>query len=295
LGKIRGAMMIKGVTRGLKMYTFGIGISTLIFSTLIFTLSCEKKMELKDVEIDMKKIKDETIEALANKRVLFGHASVGNNIVNGIKDIMSADIRFRKINIRELKANKQLDEPGLYHFGVRKNSFPKKKCDHFKQVLTNGDLGRKADMAFFKLCYVDIEEDSNVQEIFDYYVDTIEYVKKEFPDIEIMHVTVPLYAHRWHLKGAIKRLIKPDIHNVKRNEFNTKLMEKYNDSDPIYDLARVESTYPDGRRSSFEYKAKTYFSLANEYTHDGGHLNKIGRYYAAKNLLKVLSEIALSQ
>jgi len=239
-------------------------------------------------------IKEKVFEVLVNEKILFGHASVGNNIVDGIQEMMSADNRFEKINIQKLESEYHISAPGFYHFGVRKNGFPKQKCDHFKQMLIDNGLGHKVDIAFFKLCYVDIEEDANVKEIFDYYVNTMEDVKRKFPNLKILHATVPLYSHGKGIKGFIKSLIKPDNHNIKRNEFNEKLIEKYKDSDPIYDLAKVESSYPDGRRSTFKVEGKEYFSLANEYTYDGGHLNKLGRRQAAKNLLKLLSEVALN-
>lgn len=239
-------------------------------------------------------IKGEVFRVLANKKILFGHASVGNNIVDGIQEIMSADNRFEKINVQKLESDHHISVPGFYHFRVLKNGFPKQKIDHFKQMLIDNGLGNKVDIAFFKLCYVDIEEDANVKEIFDYYVSTMEDVKNKYPNLKILHATVSLYSHGKGIKGFIKRLIKTDNHNIKRNEFNEKLMEKYKNSDPIYDLAKVESTYPDGRRSTFKAKEKEYFSLANEYTYDGGHLNKLGRHQAAKNLLKLLSEVALN-
>jgi hypothetical protein len=69
------------------------------------------------------------------------------------------------------------------------------------------------------------------------------------------------------------------------------LIDKYKNVDPIYDLAKIESLYPDSGRSSFRHKGKKYFSLARQYTYDGGHLNETGRYLVAKELLKVLSEI----
>jgi hypothetical protein len=248
-------------------------------------------MQSKTNAANVKFLQNKEIDELVNKKIIFGHASVGRNIISGLKDIIADDDRLKKLHIRELKTDDQLNESGFFDFIVKKNGFPKQKCDHFRKVLKDQNLGSKVDIAFFKLCYVDIEEDSNVQKIFDHYVETIRYVKKQFPKTKILHVTVPLYSHSWGLKGFIKRIIKPDGHNMKRNEFNEKLIQKYKGLDPIFDLAQVESTYPDGTRSTFEYKGKEYYSVANEYTYDGGHLNEIGRYRAAKKLIEVLCEV----
>ena len=73
------------------------------------------------------------------------------------------------------------------------------------------------------------------------------------------------------------------------------LLNKYNNSDIIYDLARIESTYQNNKREFFKYQNKKYYSLIKEYTYDGGHLNQYGRKLVAQELLKVLLKIAVSR
>jgi hypothetical protein len=97
------------------------------------------------------------------------------------------------------------------------------------------------------------------------------------------------------MKGFIKNIIRGDVSNVKRNEYNKMIINKYQGVDPIYDLAAIESRLPDGKRTLFKYKGQIYASLATEYTYDGGHLNKTGRYLAAKELLKILTEISMDK
>ncbi|MCK5076580.1 MAG: hypothetical protein KAR38_09400, partial [Calditrichia bacterium] len=72
-------------------------------------------------------------------------------------------------------------------------------------------------------------------------------------------------------------------------EYNELLKETFKD-EPVFNLAKVESTYPDGSRESFTQNGKTYYSLIRNYTYDGGHLNELGRQIAAKELMKVLAE-----
>jgi hypothetical protein len=272
--------------------------SFFILIIVAFLGGCKERMDIKSVEIerDMAIVRDEGIKALASKKIFFGHASIGYNIINGIEGIKSNNNRFNKIHVQELKDIIDVsDKPGIYHAKNGKNGYPKSKIDAFKSVLKEKGLGNKLDIAFFKFCYVDIHKDSDIQGIFDYYVETIESLKKEFPRLKIVHITVPLYAHAWRMKGFIKNLIKGDISNVKRNQFNELLRDKYRGVDPIYDLARIESTYPDSTRSSFKFKSETYYSLAKQYTYDGGHLNEIGKYYAAKELLRVLAGISVNK
>jgi hypothetical protein len=265
-----------------------------IFIGFILLGGCKEKTVVKPIQIDkeLSIIQDVGINALRSKRIFFGHASVGYNIINGMEDIRAANKRFAEINIRELKDSDEVGAPGIYHSVNGKNGFPKTKIDGFKNLLKQRELGNKLDIAFFKFCYVDFDKNSNVVEILDYYSKNIDEIKMEFPKLKIVHVTTPLCVHAWGFKGFIKNLIYDDIPNMKRNEFNRLLTARYEGKDPIYDLAKFESTLPDGSRVTFKSKGHLYFSLAKQYSTDGGHLNELGKYYAAKELLYTLSELS---
>ncbi|MCU0643817.1 MAG: hypothetical protein MUC94_06110, partial [bacterium] len=170
----------------------------------------------------------------------------------------------------------------------------KTKCKGFINFLREKNRGEKFDIAFFKFCYVDIDRDNDINKFFDYYVQTIDQIKQEFPALKIIHVAIPLAAHSWGFKRFVKNIVFGDIENFKRNLFNEMLKKEFQNKDVIFDLATIESTLPDGTRSSFIYKDKSCFSLARQYTNDGGHLNESGRFYAAKELLTILAQASLN-
>ena len=68
-----------------------------------------------------------------------------------------------------------------------------------------------------------------------------------------MHVTAPLMERpsgvKVQLNRLLGRLIWGDAANLKRSTFNEKLRAAYA-GEPIFDLAAVESTRPDGSRES---------------------------------------------
>jgi len=260
-----------------------------IFLILLFLINCEDKMTTQQFTIE--ELPAETVQFLASKKILFGHKSVGNNIMQGVQDIISKREYEARMNIKLIEENEAILKPGFYHFKNGKNHDPKSKCDNFLKILSFQNFGSTLDIAFFKFCYVDIQENTNVLEIFDYYVQTIDSIKSRFPGLTIVHITTPLYAHSKGIKGFIRNLIKGDLANVKRNEFNELLRTKYKSSEPIYDLAKIEARLPNGKISSFKYKGKDYDFLSEIYTDDGGHLNKFGKYIAAKKLLNMLAEI----
>jgi hypothetical protein len=260
---------------------------------LLLFCSCREEKIIKEEEKDdnMQALSLEAIKKVAGKKIFFGHMSVGLNILDGLKDLQNEKSEFNNINMIEMNSDPVIEKAGLYHQKVGYNAVPKGKCDTFESILSANEIGEKFDAVVLKFCYVDFRKETNVKEIFDYYVRTVNNIKSKFPYLQIVHITVPLTVHSGGIKKSIKNLIYGDLPNIKRNEFNNRLKSAYEGKDPILDLAAVESTYPDGNRESFEHNGNVVYALIPGYTYDGGHLNKIGRYRAANEMIRVLSEI----
>jgi hypothetical protein len=245
-----------------------------LFILLVFEGGCKKDMSNSlPINYTIQNIDIKAIQSLAREKIFFAHMSVGYNILDGITDVIQHDTRFNGLTIQELKNDSKVEKFGIYHTEIGKNGFPINKMD----------------IALIKLCYADIDKKTNVETLFGYYQDTIDSIKRHFPQLKIIHVTVPLYVHNWGFKLFIRNIIKNDYNNIRRNEFNKLLLEKYQNVDLIYDLAKIESTSPNGFRTTFGHDGVTYFSLSKYYTNDGGHLNILGRWNAAKELLILLS------
>ncbi|HDD05193.1 MAG TPA: hypothetical protein ENF51_01760 [Candidatus Aenigmarchaeota archaeon] len=232
-------------------------------------------------------------EALAKKQILFGHQSVGFNILDGIRDVMR-EHPFIKLNIVETEDPKDFNAPVFAHFRVGRNTDPRSKCDSFAEVMEK--VGEKVDIAFFKFCYVDVGAKTDIDEVFSYYTKTMDSLKKKYPKVTFVHFTVPLTVSRTTIKTRIKLLIGwKEIweydDNIRRNQFNELLRNEYGGKEPLFDLASIESTFPDGRRSFFKKGGKVYYSLVPDYTLDGGHLNELGRKIVAEQLLIFLANL----
>jgi hypothetical protein len=109
-----------------------------------------------------------------------------------------------------------------------------------------------------------------------------------------VHSTVPLTADQQpasfkdSVKNTLRKLAGRDP-NVKRNRFNQLLKQTYGGKDPIFDIAEIESTHSDGSRSYFSRAGQKIYTLAPEFTEDGGHLNEAGRRRGAQQLLALLA------
>jgi len=262
-------------------------------------LLCNSCQEVKNVPVSEKELlhislSNEQLALLQSKKVLFGHQSVGDNIIDGIEQLMKHNPEL-KLNIKQVNSPADFSNPVFGHFPVGKNTDPTSKCDSFRDFMDSG-VGNQVDIACFKFCFVDIDENTDIEDIFAYYVKTMEYLKNKYPGVTFIHITVPLTATPSGfvtiMKSLIKKILnKPDwvyMANVRRNKYNDMLRKTYLGKEPLYDLAAIESKRPDGRVQCFTYQGKTYGSMAIIYTDDGCHLNSPGRVMAAKALLDML-------
>ena len=239
-------------------------------------------------------------EKLSQKKIYFGHQSVGFNIIDGIKDLMKENPQI-KLNIVET-ADQSDFKLGLFaHSRVGKNVDPKSKIDEFAKFINNG-IGGKADAAALKFCYVDIRTDADTKIVFTNYSDSLSQLIKKFPDTKFVHITVPLTSKPIGLQGlirsakdAIKKIIGRPVRgvddNIKRNEYNKMLRKEHEGKGSLFDIAKIQSTFPDGTRCTFNKDGKTYYSMVPEYTNDGGHLNGLGRKRVAEQLLILLANL----
>lgn len=247
-----------------------------------------------DMQADYSPISEETKQAMQiikDSRILFAHKSVGNNILSGLKDL--SDETGIELNVKKID-NKPIESKKIFaHSMGGKNDYPKTKIDSFTAKLKELNNELVPEVAFLKLCYVDIKPNTDVNELFSYYKEKIESLKKEKPDTTFVHLTVPLQSNPNSIKTKIKRLIGRQIweeaSNIKRNEFNQLINKSYK-GEPIFDIARIESTRKDGSREQFMEDGKVYYSMSPEYTTDGGHLNKLGENIVATEMVNFLGK-----
>lgn len=245
-----------------------------------------------DFKNKLSEISDAEWEALSKKKIYFGHQSVGYNIIAGIQDLIKEHPQI-KLNIVETTDLKDFNSGLLAHSKVGKNREASTKTSEFSNILKNG-IAEHADAVALKFCYVDVTSESDVQNVFDDYVKTINSLKTQYPDLIFIHFTVPLTTIKsswrtWIKKAIGKNNIFEHTDNVFKNKYNDLLIAKYKGKDPIVDIAMIESTKPDGLRNTYEYNSKTYYSLVPAYTYDGGHLNETGRKRVATEFLIILA------
>lgn len=249
----------------------------------------------KDLSSPIEAFSDSDWQRIGGMKIYFGHHSVGANILSGLSEIMRQQ-RRKEITILETEEFPIRKTGLLAHSGVGKNGDPTSKVQEFEDVVSLR-LKAKADVALFKFCYVDITTETDVEKIFQHYRATLAGLQEKNPDTRFIHVTTPLTVQPSGMvqagKNWIKKLLgrKTTHPNMMRTRFNQLMRDAYLDKEPFFDLARVESTDPRGKRAVRVHNGTQYHALVPEYTDDGGHLNRNGQIRAAEEFLRVLADI----
>jgi hypothetical protein len=237
---------------------------------------------MEHAKINSTEITEEIIHAISVSRIYFGHQSVGDNIIDGINNLF-----FDKkwgLNIINFNIGQKITGPALYHGYIGQNKLPESKIEAFENVL-DSLTGSTLDIAFFKFCYIDFLKNTDVIKVFDTYKTAFQNLSIKYPNTRFIHITSPLKAKEKGIRGILNK-VRGRNQNARRCKFNKLMVSEFNEKD-VFDLAYYESTHLNGKR---EFDGWNAYALVREYTHDGGHLNELGKRVIAAHFLNFLAQ-----
>lgn len=231
------------------------------------------------------------LEKVARRTVFFGHQSVGANILEGVRELAAQEgvpLRLAEVGGAGAVA------PGTFgHAFIPENGQPERKLEGLERALGPGPAA--VEVAFLKLCFVDVVGATDARALFERYRSTLKALQARHPRTTFVHLTVPLTTVQSGWKAFVKSLLGRAPYgfeeNVRREEFNALMRQAYQGKEPFLDVARLESTGPDGRPETTTVKGRTVPSLVPAYTDDGGHLAGAGRRVVARALLRLLADL----
>jgi hypothetical protein len=208
-------------------------------------------------------------------RVFFGHQSVGENILDGIRAIIAP----RKLEWVDAK--------------IGTNEKPFGKLEAFRNAMTDG-VGKGAELAFMKFCYVDFNAHTDFAALFDSYKRTMVDLGRECPNTTFVHLTAPLTTVASGPKAWVRKMLGRaawgERENENRNAYSELVRTEYGGKGQVFDLAAIEAggvAHP----QRFELGGKSLPMLASAFTDDGGHLNAKGGRAVAQELLRFLAKV----
>ncbi|MFO1431867.1 MAG: hypothetical protein U1F76_17300 [Candidatus Competibacteraceae bacterium] len=228
-------------------------------------------------------------QLLTRKRVVFGHQSVGQNILDGLQSLAAQN----HIDLTVKKSREPVNSNGIFHFFVGDNGNPAAKFKDFTDTLESG-MAQQADIALLKLCYIDFTAATDAQQIAGQYISTLDRLSREFPHTTFIAVTTPLTTLQTGPKAWVKRLLgrQPSGYadNARRQEFNELLRLHYGPQGRLFDLARIET----GSAGEQRYQGRPLEVLDPMLAADEGHLNPHGEKVVAERFIKFLATLPRS-
>jgi hypothetical protein len=266
-------------------------LTTIVVAALLGVSACSEGSEHSSPRLvgELQQITAQQWQRLSERAIYFGHQSVGENILDGIRALGVEMPQLKDLRI--LSAASDPSAAGLREFPIGENGDPGSKNAAFMGA-TQGALGPKP-VLMFKYCYVDIDEKTDPRMLFRRYAETVAALRARHPDAIVVHMTMPLTTdsqiRNWvnTLRGRPNRRTWNGI----RSRYNDLLRAAYGGKEPIFDLAALESTRSDGSLELGTVAGEPVYALADEWTSDGGHLNAAGRRRAAAHLLALLASL----
>jgi len=217
----------------------------------------------------------EQLQALATRTVFFAHASVGANVMAGVEALLDANAGLEPTVVGTRSAAAIHAGVWADAYLVADNGYPFQKLAEFRDAIEGG-VGGVVEVAFLKFCFADFWDSAGVDAtaLFAAYQATLAQLRAAHPDVTFVHLTVPL----WTATDT----------NERRERFSDLVRQAYGGLEPVFDVALLESTRPDGTR---EVDERGVPALVPAYTSDGGHLNEAGRDLVARALVAFLAAL----
>lgn len=230
-------------------------------------------------------------------RILFGHQSVGADILDGVAELADQLHVAPLRKIAGTGAGVATPAAGfLADLRIGRNGDPSSKFEAFRAAADGA--AASYDVVMMKLCYVDFDAASDSAQVFDGYRRLIAAVRAEPASPVVLHITTPLQTMTpgWKVLVQTLRRRPADVRrvaNLRRAEYNALLRRTFA-GEPLFDLAALESGVRADAPLATAPDSAAPPALMNRYTHDGGHLNAEGRRAAACGFIRALADAVRS-
>jgi hypothetical protein len=200
--------------------------------------------------------------ALKSTKIVFFHASVGGNILDGATAL---GFPFAKVASARDLASASLGE---HDYGEH-NGKPFEKLDAFTAFMSGA---KDAKLAGAKLCWTDFDHYTDLGKLEAAYARAVASVHASAPSTRVFHVGPPLMS------------AKASKDNPLRIDYTAWLKSTFAAREIVLDLPAIQSTDAKGQPCT---DGKTRV-MCDAYASDEGHLNDAGATRAAKAFLYAL-------
>lgn len=220
-----------------------------------------------------------TFTAAMGKRTIFGHQSVGMQVLQGVS-MLAGQLGVSNPSFPDYEATTLPSSGGmLAHFYAGSNGNPFSKLDEFEAHLRGG-LAAQVDIVVLKFCYADLRNSSShtPQQMFDAYKIWCDTIETDFPTLTIIYAT----------EAIVMGENSDGVHNARRQVFNNLIRAEYASTGRLWDVANIQSTDPIGNKILHGGIESLYSGYASP---DQRHIYGPGRTALAGPLLQLIANV----
>lgn len=237
------------------------------------------------------------LDQALSTRFLFAHQSIGQDISRRIPIVYkSAKLPAPKV-VTWNKA-KTTKGPLVATATVGTNGNAVSKLRAFARLVNDAPRG-SMKVALLAFNYQDVDAESDVDELFQSYVDTMTSLEAASPDISFLFATVPVTtANSWSEvdRSTITGLSNANQpvwqDNIARERFNTLIRERYADTGRLYDIAALQAEIKGDKVAAKQHEDLWYYVMYPGNSSNGKRLNDAGSRRLAKTLILLVNAAA---
>jgi hypothetical protein len=226
-----------------------------------------------------------------NTRLFFQHQSVGANVLTGLDELARTGAAIPTIaQLPDSPAD--IPSGQLLHSRAGRNGDGASKLHAFADACRR--VAGHSEFAMLKFCYVDVVGFDHAQTLHRAYIQTLSDLRIRHPGLKLAHCTVPLRQLPSGPYALARRMLghrHPEFARNQAREWFNEQLRAMQASEPLFDLAALESADENGRRPSQLLDPDRTPGLLSAYTDDGGHLNKVGRCKVALAFLSFFNSL----
>jgi hypothetical protein len=229
---------------------------------------------------------------IADRTIYFGHQSVGTSVCVGIHQLANdSGVPLRLVQTHEPEA---VAGPAFVHFLAGRHRDYASKNAALLRLLDSRTRARDP-IVILKFCHGDINSLQDGKMLFDAYSETVDTIQDQHPDVALIHATIPLATVGDGARERVKRVLGRTTQReaaIARHRYNELVRSEFGAYEPVFDIARIQATAPDGVRAGFSAEGTRIDLPATENTIGASALSSECRAAAAEALLDVISSVA---
>ncbi len=234
------------------------------------------------------------VDAKLTTRLLFAHQAIGKDIVRGIPLVYnSADIPAPKMLAWDRA--KKTKGPLVATAIVGRNGDALGKLRAFAR-LVNDAPRRNIHVALLALDSQDVNAETDIDDLFQSYTDTMNSLEAASPDISFLYATVPLTtANSWleiersKITGLsnVNQPVWQD--NIARERLNTLVRDRYSETGRLFDIAALQADTGGNKVAAKQHEDLWYYVMNPAQSSDGKRLNGSGSQHLAQSLILLVN------